>query len=581
VVGREDAVDERAQAAAPKVRHDLVSEALHGRRLLLGRPRAEDGAVDRRALAHQRAERELAFGAGARADDDEAAFRCERVEVAGEVHRADELEHDVRSAGGVRCRNCVVGCYRLCSELPELLVGRACRREHACARGDPDLHGGGADAAVRAGHEEHLAEPEPPAGEERVVRRDEDLGDGGRVLVGELVGNPRDVALVHGDSVGEAAAADEPEDAVAGRKAAHGRSRRDDDAGHLEPRNVLRRARRRWVVTCPLGEVCRVHPGKAGRDDELLGAGNRVGSLFEAHDLLAAGPGEDDRPHSGSFADAGRRLAAMRLALAQLDATLGDVEANEARVRAVLADAAAAGADLVVFPELYLSGYALHHAAGDSARSPEHVAALATSGPAALVGFHEPGHSSAAYVEHGVVVHVHRKLYLVDYPPFREDALFEPGGELRAFDTPLGRFAILVCNDAWQPFLPFLAVCDRAEVLLVPACSSDVVPEAEGVWRALTRHTARLHQCYVVFVNRVGAEPGFAFWGGSHVVAPTGEVVAEAPRLEEALLLVDLDLEEVARCRREPSLLGPPRLEFLRDELSRLAAAADRTNCHG
>jgi predicted amidohydrolase len=270
----------------------------------------------------------------------------------------------------------------------------------------------------------------------------------------------------------------------------------------------------------------------------------------------------------------------MRLALAQLDATLGDVEANEARVRAALADAAAAHADLVVFPELYLSGYALQHVTAETARPPEHVAALAPSGPAALVGFHEPRHSSAAYVERGAVVHVHRKLYLVHYPPFGEDALFEPGDRLRAFDTRLGRFAILVCNDAWQPFLPFLAACDGAEVLLVPACSSDVVPEAEEVWRALTRLTARLHQCYVVFVNRVGVEPGFRFWGGSHVVSPTGEVIAEAPRLEEALLVAELDLEEVARRRRELPLLGSPRLDFLREELARRVSDDVRINCH-
>ncbi|HXH96637.1 MAG TPA: nitrilase-related carbon-nitrogen hydrolase, partial [Gaiellaceae bacterium] len=197
-----------------------------------------------------------------------------------------------------------------------------------------------------------------------------------------------------------------------------------------------------------------------------------------------------------------------------------------------------------------------------------------------LVGFHESRHSSAAYVERGALVHLHRKLYLVDYPPFGEDALFEPGDELRAFDTRLGRFAILLCNDAWQPFLPFLAVSDGAEVLLVPACSSDVVPDAEEVWRALTRLTARLHQCYVVFVNRVGVEPGFRFWGGSHVVAPTGEVIAEAPRFEEALLVAELDLEEVARRRRELPLLGSPRLDFLLKEVARLAPAGARMNFH-
>jgi predicted amidohydrolase len=229
----------------------------------------------------------------------------------------------------------------------------------------------------------------------------------------------------------------------------------------------------------------------------------------------------------------------MRVALAQLDAHLGDVAANERRVRETLARARAGGADLVVFPELFLSGYALHGVDGDTTRTADQVAALVES-PAALVCFHEPGHDSAAYVEAGEVRHVQRKLRLVDYAPFHEDELFSPGTELRPFDTALGRTAVLICNDAWHPMLPIRAVRDGAEVLLVPSCSSTAVPEAERMWRELTRLYARVLGCVVVFVNRVGTEPGFTYWGGSHVVDPRGEVVAEAPRLEEALLVVTL-----------------------------------------
>ena len=227
-------------------------------------------------------------------------------------------------------------------------------------------------------------------------------------------------------------------------------------------------------------------------------------------------------------------IRAVRIALAQLDATLGDVEANEVRVRETLARV---DADLVVFPELYLSGYALAAVEADTTRTADEVAGLVPEGSAALVGFHERGRrNSAAYVREGQVVHVQRKLALVDYPPFDEHHVFEPGDELHAFDTPEARLATLICNDAWQPSLVGLAAEDGAEVLLMPACSSTVVPEAEQIWRDLTRLYARLLGCHVVFVNRVGREPGFTFWGGSHVVAPDGEVIAEAPRFEEALV---------------------------------------------
>src|SRR5206468_5300017 len=124
---------------------------------------------------------------------------------------------------------------------------------------------------------------------------------------------------------------------------------------------------------------------------------------------------------------------------------------------------------------------------------------------------------------------------------------------------------------AWQPFLPSLAVHDGAELLLIPSSSSSTVPEAELYWRSLTRFYARMLECYVVFVNRVGSEAGFTFWGGSHVVDLLGEVVAEAPRLEESLLVADLDLDRVSARRRELPLLGELRPALLHAELERVA----------
>jgi predicted amidohydrolase len=103
--------------------------------------------------------------------------------------------------------------------------------------------------------------------------------------------------------------------------------------------------------------------------------------------------------------------------------------------------------------------------------------------------------------------------------------------------------------------------------------------EAEAYWRELTRFYARMLQCYVVFVNRVGREAGFTFWGGSHVVDPRGDVVAEARRLEEELLVVDVDLDRVEERRLELPLVQEPRLDMLRAELERLSKG-DRHHVH-
>jgi predicted amidohydrolase len=271
----------------------------------------------------------------------------------------------------------------------------------------------------------------------------------------------------------------------------------------------------------------------------------------------------------------------VRIALAQVDSQLGDLDANARRARDVVSEARAGGADLVVFPELQLSGYALGRTERETSCSPAKAAAPA-DGMAALIGFHESDgdrrYNSAVYVEDGLPLHVHRKLYLAGYPPFEEDRLFEPGQTMRAFDTALGRMAVLICNDAWQPVLASLAVYDGAEILLMPSCSSNAVTEAEPYWPELIRFYARILECYVVFVNRVGDEAGFTYWGGSHVVDPTGEVVAEAPRHQEALVYADVDLGHVARRRSElPLVGGDPRFELLQTELTRLAAATTTT----
>jgi predicted amidohydrolase len=266
----------------------------------------------------------------------------------------------------------------------------------------------------------------------------------------------------------------------------------------------------------------------------------------------------------------------MRIGLAQLDCALGDLDANARAASEAIARARADGADLVLFPELALCGYSLAGVEGETTTDEAGLRAIAGDAAALLCYRERDGErtfNSAAFLERGAIVHVHRKLYLVDYPPFAETSLFAAGDDMRAFTTSLGRFAILICNDAWQPSLPPIAAADGARVLFMPACSATAVAEAEPYWHGLTRFYARMLACYVVFVNRVGSERGLHFWGGSHVVDPSGEIVAQAPRFEPALTVADIDLGAVARRRGELRLPTELRPDLLRGELDRLAAA--------
>ena len=270
----------------------------------------------------------------------------------------------------------------------------------------------------------------------------------------------------------------------------------------------------------------------------------------------------------------------MRVALAQSDPVLGDVGENTRRSREAVRRARSEGADLVVLPELTLTGYALGLVSDDVSRSTDdpEITQLAeeADGLACVVGFAEAGrvhtYNSAAYLERGVVRHVHRKLYLPTYDIWEERKHFTPGDAMRSFDTDIGQVAILICSDAWQPALAVLAVQDGARVLIVPANSTSRRPEIEAEWRDINRFYARMLETYVVFVNRVGAEGDLSFWGGSHVYDPWGELVVEAPGAEEAFVTVELDLSAVRRRRREMPIVKEARLALLSRELDRLAA---------
>lgn len=270
----------------------------------------------------------------------------------------------------------------------------------------------------------------------------------------------------------------------------------------------------------------------------------------------------------------------MRIALAQVDCVLGDVEANLATAATCVADARDRGAELVVFPELSLHGYAVGGLVGDRSvpNTDPRLADLSRHGPDVLVGFHEAAavrrHNAAGYFSDGTLRHLHRKLYLPSYLSWQERNHASPGQSMRAFDTGHGRMATLICNDAWQPPLPWLAAQDGAEMLLIPTNSAHGL--APGLldtieyWTDLLRFIARMQQCWVVFVNRVGEEAGTRFWGGSRVIDPNGTTVAEAPLWEPALVVVDVQPGTARRRRHQVPLIAEARLGLIAREVQRL-----------
>jgi NAD+ synthase (glutamine-hydrolysing) len=279
-----------------------------------------------------------------------------------------------------------------------------------------------------------------------------------------------------------------------------------------------------------------------------------------------------------------------RIALAQLEPVLGDVEANVSRHLGWCRRAMARGADLVVFPELSLTGYLLQDLVADVAVSlhdPRVIRPLLSLSRriAMVVGLVEESadhrfYNSALYLAGGRVVHVHRKVYLPTYGMFDEGRFFAAGDRLQAFATPFGRMGLLICEDLWHPAAALVLAQDRAECLLViSAGPTEGIDRRKGLigqtsWRDLVKVTAQTQTLFVAYVNRVGFEDGVNFAGGSLMFDPLGESVSEGPILEERLVIGDLDRSTLRRARTLYPLLRDERLPVVTREIQRLVSIA-------
>jgi predicted amidohydrolase len=264
--------------------------------------------------------------------------------------------------------------------------------------------------------------------------------------------------------------------------------------------------------------------------------------------------------------------ATIRLGVAQLAAMPRALQDNAERIAAAALEAAA---DLLVTPELSLTGYDLgdsvHRLAvpaqpGTALTAPDGTdfGALAATPGEAVIGLVEAGvggpYNSAVVLRAGHATHRHRKLYLPTYGMFDEARWFGRGRTLDTWEPAPGwRAGILICEDFWHPGLTYVLAARGIDLLVVPAAAPGRGVWAGGgagafasadVWERMARTTAQLYGIYVALANRVGEEGGVSFAGGSLVVAPTGEVLARAGDAGEVTLAVELSRAELARARR-------------------------------
>jgi NAD+ synthase (glutamine-hydrolysing) len=278
----------------------------------------------------------------------------------------------------------------------------------------------------------------------------------------------------------------------------------------------------------------------------------------------------------------------LTLALAQINTHLGDVQANLEKHLQLAQQARSDGADLVLFPELSLTGYVLQDLAPAVAHRPAHDDEVfgpllnASQQIDMLVGFvdEDTRHRffiSAAYLSHGEVVHIHHKIYLPTYGLFDEGRFFAWGDSIKAFDTRFGRVGVLICEDFWHASPPYLLWVDGADLFLFASASPgrglNREPQLESArWvERINRGYASLFTSFVAHTNRVGFEDGLNFWGGATVFDPNGELIAHGPYNEEALTLCEIDLNQLHRTRARLPLLRDERTALVVRELDRIA----------
>jgi NAD+ synthase (glutamine-hydrolysing) len=277
----------------------------------------------------------------------------------------------------------------------------------------------------------------------------------------------------------------------------------------------------------------------------------------------------------------------LTLALAQINTHLGDVEANLEKHLAMIHEARTGGAELLIFPELSLTGYVLQDLVPSVSHRPEKDDPVfrrllqASQDIDLVVGFvdEDDRHRffiSAAYLARGEVLHVHHKLYLPTYGLFDEGRFFAWGNHIAAFNTRFGRAGILICEDFWHASPPYLLWLDGADLLLFASASPGRglrdEPQLESArWvEHLNRAYASLFTAFVTHANRVGFEDGLNFWGGSTIFDPNGELVAKGPYHQEGLVLAEIDLNQLHRTRARLPLLRDERTSLVQREMGRI-----------
>lgn len=267
----------------------------------------------------------------------------------------------------------------------------------------------------------------------------------------------------------------------------------------------------------------------------------------------------------------------MKIVLAQIYPTLGNLDKNYQLIESRITKAMQKKQDLIIFPELALTGYFLKDQvvdlAAETAKYLEQIKELSKNIDI-LIGAVEESkdhqfYNSAFYFSSRELKHVHRKIYLPTYGMFDEKRYFSAGSQLRSFETRYGKSAILICEDAWHLSSVYLAALDGAQILYIISSS----PLREGTseyWQDLNKIFASKFNMVTIYCNRVGVEDGVTFWGGSEAYYPDGTLIDRGKLIDEDIINIEVDLNKIRESRITTPLIREERKDIVLKELERI-----------
>jgi len=262
----------------------------------------------------------------------------------------------------------------------------------------------------------------------------------------------------------------------------------------------------------------------------------------------------------------------IKLALAQMSSKRGNKKENIRKIEELTVKAKEQGADLVIFPELSLTGYVVRDQIYELAEtipgpSTQRIEEIAKdTGMHIIFGMPELSEKTRATIFNTAVfvgpdgfIGKYRKMYLPTHSVFEEKRHFRPGYQTAVFDTALGKIGLCLCYDLFFPEVTRLIRLKGAQLIVAISASPAV---RRGYFEILTAARALENTVFLAYVNMVGVEDGLQFWGGSRLVSPTGDVLAKAKYDEEDFVTAEVSYNDII-----PAEIFIPTLRDLRPEL--------------